>query len=200
MTDQSIKPVAAKAELAISKGWVQGVALVMVFGFLIMGVLAARTYSDSMPLPQQVVGPDGQTVYTEQQVTSGQQIFLRRGLQQYGSVMGHGGYLGPDYTAEYLRLSADHVGDALRDSGSADPTAAVVEIMRTNRYDQSSGTLQFTAEQVRAFEQIRAYYADFFGTDSTEHGLIPQMITDPREIHDLTAFFSWTAWASAAPP
>ena len=99
MTDQSIKPVAAKAELAISKGWVQGVALVMVFGFLIMGVLAARTYSDSMPLPQQVVGPDGETVYTEQQVTSGQQIFLRRGLQQYGSVMGHGGYLGPDYTA-----------------------------------------------------------------------------------------------------
>ena len=51
---------------------------------------------------------------------------------------------------------------------------------------------------MRAFEQIRAYYADFFGTDSTEHGLIPQVITDPQEIHDLTAFFSWTAWASAA--
>jgi nitric oxide reductase subunit B len=198
MTDQSFKPVATKAELAISKGWVQGVALVMVFGFLIMGVLAARTYSDSMPLPQRVVGQDGQTLYTEQQITSGQRIFLRRGLQQYGSVMGHGGYLGPDYTAEYLRLSADHVGDALRDSGSADPTAAVVEMMRTNRYDQTSGTLQFTAEQVRAFEQIRAYYADFFGTDSTEHGLIPQVITDRQEIHDLTAFFSWTAWASAA--
>ena len=79
MTDQSSKPIAAKAELAISKGWVQGVALVMVFGFLVMGVLAARTYSDSMPLPQRVVGPDGQTLYTEQQITSGQQIFLRRG-------------------------------------------------------------------------------------------------------------------------
>jgi nitric oxide reductase subunit B len=112
MTEQSSKPAATKAELAISKGWVQGVALVMVFGFLIMGMLAARTYSDSMPLPQRVVAPDGQTLYTEQQITSGQQIFLRRGLQQYGSVMGHGGYLGPDYTAEYLRLSADHVGEA----------------------------------------------------------------------------------------
>ena len=121
MTEQSSKPSAAKAELAISKGWVQGVALVMVFGFLVMGILAARTYSDSMPLPQRVVGPDGQTLYTEQQITAGQQIFLRRGLQEYGSVMGHGGYLGPDYTAEYLRLSADHVGDELRDSGSRGP-------------------------------------------------------------------------------
>ena len=146
MTEQSFLPVPTKAELAISKGWVQGVALVMVFGFMIMGILAARTYTDSMPLPQRVVGPDGQTLFTEQQVTAGQQIFLRRGLQQYGSIMGHGGYLGPDYTAEYLRLSADDVGQQLRDSGSPDPTADLVKMMRTNRYDKDTGTLQFTAE------------------------------------------------------
>src|SRR5690606_37554156 len=162
---------ATKTELAISKGWVQGVALVFVFGFLVMGLLAARTYSDSMPLPQRVVGPTGETVFTEQEITSGQQIFLRRGLQQYGSVVGHGGYLGPDYTAEYLRLSADRVADALRDRGVPDPTTAVVEMMRTNRYDEATGTLQFTAEQVEAFEAIRDHYADVFGTDSTEYGL-----------------------------
>src|SRR4029078_8105672 len=104
MTEQSLKPSATKAELAISKGWVQGVALVMVFGFLVMGILAVRTYSDSMPLPQRVVAPNAQTLYTEQQITAGQQIFLRRGLQEYGSVMGHGGYLGPDFKAEDLRL------------------------------------------------------------------------------------------------
>ncbi|ODQ86493.1 nitric-oxide reductase large subunit [Mycolicibacterium holsaticum] len=198
MTDQFLGPRPTKAELAISKGWVQGVALVMVFGFLIMGVLAARTYTDSMPLPQKVVGPDGQTLFTEQEITAGQQIFLRRGLQQYGSVMGHGGYLGPDYTAEYLRLSADHVGEQLRDRGVQDPTAAVVDMMRTNRYDEATGTLQFTAEQVSAFDAIRAHYADIFGTDSTKYGLIPRVITDPQEIQDLTAFFAWTSWASAA--
>src|SRR4029078_5651675 len=106
MTEQSSKPSATKAELAISKGWVQGVALVMVFGFLVMGILAVRTYSDSMPLQQPWVGPNGQTLYTEQQITAGQQIFLRRGLQEYGSVMGHSGHLPPGYTAEHLRVSA----------------------------------------------------------------------------------------------
>ena len=187
-----------KAELAISKGWVQGVALVMVFGFLVMGILAARTYTDSMPQPTEVVGPDGQTVYTSEEITAGQATFLRRGLQQYGSVMGHGGYLGPDYTAEYLRLASEHVATEVAAQGSTDVTADVVEMMRTNRYDESTGVLEFTDAQVSAFTEIRDYYAAYFGEDSTKYGLIPGVITDPQDIHELTAFFSWTAWSSAA--
>ena len=71
-------------------------------------------------------------------------------------------------------------------------------MLRTNRYDEATGTLQLTAAQVRAFGALRQHYGDFFGVDSTENGLIPQAITDPAEIHDLTSFFGWTAWASAA--
>ena len=109
LSDQAQVKGSDRAELSLSKGWVQGVALVMVFGFFVMGVLALRTYTDSMPLPERVTGPGGEVVYTGADVTAGQQTFLRRGLQQYGSVMGHGGYLGPDYTAEYLRISAEHI-------------------------------------------------------------------------------------------
>jgi nitric oxide reductase subunit B len=185
-------------ELNLSKGWVQGIALVMVFGFFVMGMLAVRTYTDSMPLPERVTGPDGQSVYTQDDVTAGQQIFLRRGLQQYGSVMGHGAYLGPDYTAEYLRHASEHVKEDLTAQGVQDPTAATSERLRENRYDEASGELQFTAEEVAAFESAKEYYGDFFGTDSTEYGLLPEVITDPQEIHELTAFFSWTAWAAAA--
>lgn len=68
------------SEIAISKGWVQGVALVLIFGFFVMGVLAYRTYTDSMPLPQSVVNTGGEVVFTEEEITEGQQIFLRRGL------------------------------------------------------------------------------------------------------------------------
>ncbi|GAB3815239.1 cbb3-type cytochrome c oxidase subunit I [Tessaracoccus terricola] len=191
-------PKPNRAELSISKGWVQGVALVLVFGFFVMGFLAYRTYSDSMPQPQQVTSESGEEVFTGEDITSGQEIFLNRGLQQYGSIVGHGGYLGPDYTAEYLRLSTEHVTEALSNAGVQDPAEATVEMMRTNRYDEATGVLVFTAEQVSAFEEIREYYADYFGTPTTEHGLLPSLITDPEQIHDLTAFFAWTAWASAA--
>ncbi|WP_226436796.1 nitric-oxide reductase large subunit, partial [Rhodococcus yananensis] len=185
-------------DLNLSKGWVQGVVLVMVFGFFVMGLLALRTYTDSMPLPDKVIGPTGEVVYTAEEITEGQQIFLRRGLQQYGSVMGHGGYLGPDYTAEYLRLSAEHIRGQLDETGVQDPSEAVSQMLRENRYDEDTGILEFTAEQVAAFDAATQYYADFFGTDSTEYGLLPEMITDEQQIHDLTSFFSWTAWAGAA--
>ena len=187
-----------RTELTISKGWVQGVALVMIFGFLVMGILAARTYTDSMPQPERVVGENGQTLYTGEDITAGQQIFLRRGLQQYGSVMGHGGYLGPDYTAEYLRLSAEAIKKSVADSGAQEPSQVTRDMLRTNRYDESSGDLTFTAEQVAAFEKVQQHYADFFGENSTKYGLIPRAITDKQDIHQLTAFFSWTAWAAAA--
>ena len=187
-----------RVSLAISKGWVQAVALVFVFGFLMMGILAYRTYSDGMPQPQQVVTTDGTVLFTSEDITNGQQIFLRRGLQQYGSILGHGGYLGPDYTAEYLRLSSEHIADQLRAAGVNDPSTALIEMMRTNRLDEASGTLVFTPEQAAAFEHLTGHYADFFGEDSTKYGLIPKVITDPEEIHDLVAFFAWTAWASAA--
>ena len=112
--------------------------------------------------------------------------------------MGHGGYLGPDYTAEYLRLSSEHVTEQLRAQNVQDPTATTVTHMRENRYDESTGVLTLTPEQISAFEEIKDHYADFFGTPTTEHGLIPSKITDPQQIHDLTSFFAWTAWAAAA--
>ncbi|WP_131104886.1 nitric-oxide reductase large subunit [Ornithinimicrobium sufpigmenti] len=187
-----------KSEIAISKGWVQGVALVLLFGFFVMGVLAYRTYTASMPLPQEVVSESGEVVYTGEEITSGQNIFLTRGLQQYGSIVGHGAYLGPDYTAEYLRLSSEHIYDSLVQQGVQDPQAATAQMQRTNRYDEASGTLVLTPEQVSAFEEITQHYARFFGEPTTAHGLIPSKITDPQDIHDLTAFYGWTAWASAA--
>lgn len=197
-THQAVGTSSPKTQLTLSKGWLQGVALVMIFGFFVMGMLAVRTYTDSMPLPERVTGPGGEVVYTQDDITAGQETFLRRGLQQYGSVMGHGAYLGPDYTAEYLRLAAEHIKEDLTAKGVQDPTAATSALLRENRYDESSRTLEFTAEEIAAFEANEKYYADFFGEDSTEHGLIPKVITDPQEVKELTAFFSWTAWAAAA--
>src|SRR5699024_12315906 len=117
-----------------------------------MGILAYRTYTDSMPLPKQVVSTGGEVVFTEEQVTEGQQIFLRRGLQQYGSIVGHGAYLGPDYTAEYLRLSSEHIRESLASQGVQDPQAATSEMLRTNRYDPETGTLIYTEDRKSVVE------------------------------------------------
>jgi nitric oxide reductase subunit B len=76
--------------------------LVVVIGFTVLGLLAYRTYQAKPPIPTKVVDPAGHVVYTGAQVTHGQQVFLNNGLMEYGSAFGHGAYLGPDYTADYL--------------------------------------------------------------------------------------------------
>lgn len=182
----------------IGKGWAQGVALVMIFGFFVMGILAYRTYTASMPMPAKVISESNRALFTAEDITRGQELYQARGLMEYGSVLGHGAYLGPDYTAEYLRLSTDDVADQWRAQGVSDPHDVVVTEFRTNRYNADTGTLVFTDKQARAFDDITRHYADYFGEDSTKYGLLPHMITDPAEIHDLTAFFAWTAWAAAA--
>ena len=141
----------------VGKGWVQAVALVVIFGFFVMGILAYRTYTASMPQPARVVTADGGELFTGADITAGQEIFLARGLMQYGSIVGHGAYLGPDYTADYLRHATDFVETELRSSGATDPRQTVITEFRTNRYDEATGTLTFTDSQARAFEANRQH-------------------------------------------
>lgn len=184
--------------LLVSRSWIQAVAVVVLFGFFVLGLLAYRTYTGEAPIPGKVVGPDGQVLFTRADVTAGQESFLKNGLMEYGSIFGHGAYLGPDYTADYLRRAAHLVaeGHGVQTNGLAmEMTAAE---FKANRYDPATDTLSFTAGQILAFEQLTKYYAEFFGEPTTKYGLRAKAIRDPKEIHQLTAYFCWSAWVASA--
>ena len=187
-----------RRELLVSKGWLQAVALVVLFGFFVLGLLAYRAYSGQPPIPERVVDPSGRVIFTGEDVTAGQGVFLKNGLMQYGSIFGHGAYLGPDYTADYLRRSALSVRESYGGEGSDVAAVSTVEDFKENRYDSESRTLEFSAAQATAFGELRGYYEDYFGEPSTRYGLRPEAIRDPEEIRQLTSYFAWTAWAAAA--
>jgi nitric oxide reductase subunit B len=188
----------ARREFLISKGWIQAAMLVVVVGFFVLGLLAYRTYQAQPPVPGRVVGPNGNVLFTGKDISRGQQVFLHNGLMEYGSVFGHGAYLGPDYTADYLRRSSDLVRASFGGAGSDRAVQRTIEELRANRYDEGSDTLTFTAAQAAAFRRLVRYYSDFFSDPTTRHGLRPDAITDRTELGQLTAFFAWTAWAAAA--
>ena len=184
--------------LIISKGWFQAAILVFLFGFFVLGFLAVRTYQAEPPIPAQVVGPDGTILYRGTDVIAGQQVFLKNGLMEYGSIFGHGAYLGPDYTADYLRRSATIVRDRLGGTGSDRAARETVRLFKTNTYDSHSNTLKLDAGQVAAFESLVQYYTSVFSDPTTRFGLRPGAITNSTELRQLTAYFAWTAWAAAA--
>jgi nitric oxide reductase subunit B len=184
--------------LLISKGWVQAVVIVFLFGFTVLGILAYRTYTGEPPIPEKVVDSKGVVLFTGADVTNGQEIFLRNGLMEYGTIFGHGAYLGPDFTADYLHRAALSVMQTYGGPDSDRARLQAAQDFKTNRYDAGIGVLQFTDAQASAFHDLVTHYRDFFGQGDTKYGLRPQAITDQTQIENLTAFFAWSAWAAAA--
>jgi nitric oxide reductase subunit B len=187
-----------KRRLLVSRAWIQTAILVFLFGFLVLGLLAYRTYTGEPPIPGRVLDANGNLLFTRADILDGQGVFLRNGLMEYGSIFGHGAYLGPDYTADYLHRAAVIVRDVYGGSQSDRAQALTIADFKQNRYNAASDTLIFTAAQSSAFTQLTDYYRAYFSAPSSKYGLRPGAITDPGQIKDLTAFFAWSAWAAAA--
>jgi len=186
-----------KRDLLISKSWIKAAIIVGLFGFLILGILTYRTYTDEPPLPARVVSPSGQLLFTRADITDGQEVFLKNGLMEYGSIFGHGAYLGPDFTTDYLHRAAQFSIDYYGGSSDSARQKTVADF-KVNHYNAGSETLTFSAAQAAAFDQLVTHYAEFFRVPDTRNGLRPATITDPIQIRHLTAFFSWSAWAASA--
>lgn len=194
----------------LSPWWRQAVILTMVAGFTILIWMAVRSFKDAPPTPDKVVTAAGETVFTKDDVQAGQRVFLKHALMENGTIWGHGAYLGPDFSAEYLHtLTCDarewFATNRYQRSWSTLPpaeqdavTAAVVSLLEQNRYDAKSGALTFTEAEQLSFQKQIAKWAAYFSQPATNAGLPAKYITDATELRQLTAFFAWTAWASAA--
>ena len=193
----------------LSPWWRRALVCLMVAGFSALGYLASRVYRDAPPIPARVVGPGGATLFTRQDIIAGQQIFLSHSLMENGSIWGHGAYLGPDFSAEYLHTMA--LGALARASkrtneGSATGQpkypdhldAEVANLLKENRFDPGSDTLRFTESEADSFRVQQNKWREYFSTPEHNGGLAAGLINNPNELRELTAFFAWTAWASAA--
>ena len=91
---------------SLSPWWRHSAILVMIAGFSVLSFVTVLTYTNAPPIPEQVTDVTGTVVFTGADIQIGQEVFLKYGLMEHGSLWGHGAYLGPDYSAEYLhRLS-----------------------------------------------------------------------------------------------
>ena len=99
-------------------------------------------------MPGRVVDETGRLLMTREEILQGQEAFLTHGLMQFGSVYGHGAYLGPDFTADYLHRQAELMRDFY--GGGPDAEEKVRRELQTNRYDEKTNTLVWTKRQALA--------------------------------------------------
>lgn len=197
-------------EEPLSPWWLRSVLITLVAGFAVLIFLTAKVYEDAPPIPERVVSQEGKVVSTGDDIRAGQAVFLKHGLMDNGSIWGHGGYLGPDYSAEYLHnvvlTLSDEIAQrrfgrsfaSLRDPERAAVSAETGTLLKRNRYDPGTRTLTLLPAEVNSFEQQIGYWSNYFSKSESSGGLRANAIADATELRQLTAFFGWTAWASVA--
>jgi nitric oxide reductase subunit B len=188
--------------------------LVFVLSFGALGYLGWQIYLAAPPIPKAVVTADGVTLYTGEQILRGQQAWLAAGGQQLGTVWGHGSYVAPDWSADWLHREAVALQDireqrlrqtahAVTAADRAAIAAALKDEMRRNTYDESTGIVKVSAERALAIEQVAAHVDGLFGTDPSlaklreQYAMTESALPDEEDRRAIGAFFFWTAWAAA---
>ena len=76
--------------------------LVMITSFGALGFLGREIHMKAPPVPARVVSEDGTVLFTGTDVDTGRQAWQSAGGMQLGSIWGHGAYLAPDWSADWL--------------------------------------------------------------------------------------------------
>lgn len=178
----------------ISRWWILVLCFVFIYGFAVLLTVTHKAYSDKPPIPEVVKDMKGNVLFTGDDIRHGQAVFLRYGLHDNGTVWGHGAYLGPDFSADYLHQVA-------LETRRLNPYMQMDEINRlakTNRYDEVTGVLVMDDAQTAVFAEAPGYWKTYFSKPENNGGLRHDLISDETELHQLSAFFAWSAWACSA--
>lgn len=187
--------------------------LVFVLSFGALGYIGWQIYLEAPPIPRAVVTTDGETLFTAEQIRRGQQAWMSAGGQQLGTVWGHGSYVAPDWSADWLHREAVALqGIRLAQHQKAQPTlgeadragidAALKIEMRRNTHDEAADTITVSPERAQAIRSVAAHYEGLFGSDPSlaklreQYAMVEGTLPQAADRQALAAFFFWSAWAA----
>jgi len=185
-------------------------ALVVVFvaSFATLLYAGHRIRVGAPPIPAKVLSESGAVLIDEGEILDGQNVWQAMGGMQFGSIWGHGSYVAPDWTADYLHREAMLVLDAyaraaggasydtLDEEQQAALRARLKRVIRGSKV-AGSGILRLSEERADAFRALQEYYADVFRKGRSEMAIPAGAQTDARRLHALTSFFFWSSWAAS---
>ena len=192
----------------MKKYWI-AFTLVIVISFSVLGWIGIRIYNQAPPIPEKVITSDGHTVFTKDDIQDGQNVWQAIGGMEVGSVWGHGSYVAPDWTADWLHREAIFVLNEWSQSQfnsefskinreqQAALESKLQDIFRMNAYNQSSGTITIDPVRAKAIEANIRHYSDVFTNGDDAYAIRKNSLSDPAKLRQLSAFFFWTSWAAS---
>lgn len=188
-------------------------ALVVGISFAVLLYYGNQIYQQAPPVPEQVTNEEGELLFTGQDIKDGQNIWQSIGGQEVGSVWGHGAYVAPDWTADYLhreakyllnRWSQEEQGKTFEQLTEVEQAAMerrLQEFLRKNSYNEATSTLVIHSQRYDAFRELYGHYAGLFMDDPAldelraDYAIARNSIRSEERMEKMAQFFFWASWA-----
>ena len=192
--------------------WI-GFIVVMVGSFAVLGFFGREIYRQAPPIPERVLSASGDVLFTGQDIRDGQNVWQSTGGHELGSIWGHGAYVAPDWSADWLhreatfmvdRWAQDESGGSFEELDSERQAALSARLqneLRSNGVDPSTGDLTISALRADAFRANTAHYTALFGDDPAAAGerdayaMRLNTVEGDERMSQLNAFFFWASWS-----
>src|SRR4026209_2633540 len=160
-------------------------AAVIVLSFAVLSWIGTRIYQEMPPIPGRVVTDDGTVIIGEEEIAKGQNVWQAMGGMELGSVWGHGSYVAPDWTADWLHRESifilnrwsnteySRAFDLLESEQQAQLKSRLQTLLRKNTFDETTGKLLVEPVRAEAFVENEKYYAALFTNGNISYA-IPQ--------------------------
>lgn len=191
-----------------------GFVAVLIISFSVVLFYGKEIYQQKPPIPKRVVTESGKVLFTAKDILDGQNVWQSMGGQEVGSVWGHGAYIAPDWTADWLHREATFIlNEFARYEGYARFEEAHPELqaalkvrlqkeLRTNRFNPDTKEITVTAIQEKAYQALSGYYNGLFMGDPefadlrAAYAIPTHALKDAERAKKLNAFFWWATWAT----
>ena len=143
----------------------------------------------------------------------GQNVWQALGGMEVGSIWGHGSYVAPDWTADWLHREATFILDewaqrrvrqalraACRRGAGADLRGRLEQVYRHNTYDAATNTITLAPGARPRFEACLAHFSDVFIKGNAAYAIPAGSVSSPERMRQFAGFIFWTSWSAAAEP
>jgi nitric oxide reductase subunit B len=193
----------------MKKLWIS-FAAVLLISFSVLGWIGTRIYQEMPPLPSSIVTTQGTVVVADGDVARGQNVWQSMGGMEIGSIWGHGSYVAPDWTADWLHREASFVLDSWASSefgkryeelaaeDQAKLRGRLEQIYRHNGYDAGSNSIRIEPVRAQAFESCLEHFSEVFRKGNAAYAIPAGTVSSPERMRQLAGFIFWTAWSAAS--
>ncbi len=183
------------------KGLYTGFWIIALFMVTMLIYYTANLQKEVPPIPATVKSESGEVLYTYDDVVAGKGYFQQFDLMDWGTMLGMGAYMGPDFSTDFMHYRAeflyDHYGMELYSKPNSRLNAvergAVKERVKQDMKKQTtlleSGTV-YTDASAAAYKKNVAYLTNLLVNGDPERAFRGGIIK-PDEAVKIAAFVDW---------